>query len=273
MIQYDKKGGENMNRIKEVRQKMGLSQEELANKVNLSNQVISFYESGKRTPKEATWQKLANYLGVSVPYLQGKEKYTPETIYKILNNSYLLDDALSTEIKLYLKSNNKNLPLEIFSYNSIKNFVPEVKDYWSNNFKFIFKENNFARTVVVHGIYRDETLDVRIRKTLIQVIERKRRDETNTPIGKMMEKYVNFDITNFLVESSKFSSKKDLLDLITIIQDKLEIIKSNIDKLPANPEPTGIYEKYNDIFKILLKNKDKLTRDDKIQDFLKDAPK
>lgn len=59
------------NRIKELREKRGISQEELANEVNLSNQVISFYESGKRTPKEATWQKLANYLGVSVPYLQG----------------------------------------------------------------------------------------------------------------------------------------------------------------------------------------------------------
>lgn len=262
-----------MNRIKELRQKKGLSQEEVANKVNLSNQVISFYESGKRKPKEATWKKLANFFNVSIPYLQGKEKYTPEEIYKILNKSYFLDDELGTKIELYLKSNNMNLPLEIFSSDSIKNFVPEVKDYWSDNFGFILKENNFAKTVVVHGMYRDEMLDTQIRKTLIHVIERKRRDETNTPIGEMVEKYINFDITNFLIESSKFASKKDLLDLINIVQDKLDIIKNNVDELPANPEPTGIYKKYNDILKALLKNRDKLTKDDKLQDFLKDAPK
>ena len=59
------------NRIKELREKRGISQEELANEVNLSNQVISFYENGKREPKIEKWQKLADYFNVSVPYLQG----------------------------------------------------------------------------------------------------------------------------------------------------------------------------------------------------------
>lgn len=59
------------NRIKELREKREISQEELANEVNLSNQVISFYENGKREPKIEKWQKLADYFNVSVPYLQG----------------------------------------------------------------------------------------------------------------------------------------------------------------------------------------------------------
>ncbi|MDU7064452.1 MAG: helix-turn-helix transcriptional regulator, partial [Lactobacillus paragasseri] len=32
---------------------------------------ISQYERGKREPKLETWQKLADFFGVSVPYLQG----------------------------------------------------------------------------------------------------------------------------------------------------------------------------------------------------------
>lgn len=60
-----------MNRIKELRQENKLSQIELANKVHASNQAISAYESGTREPKEPTWQALANFFNVSVPYLKG----------------------------------------------------------------------------------------------------------------------------------------------------------------------------------------------------------
>ena len=60
-----------MNRIKELRQSKGLTQAELAQKVGVSNQAIHYYENDKREPKMETWQKLADYFGVSVPYLQG----------------------------------------------------------------------------------------------------------------------------------------------------------------------------------------------------------
>lgn len=59
------------NRIKELRLKVGLTQEQLAKEVGLSEQAISFYELGKRNPKIDKWQKLADFFGVSVPYLQG----------------------------------------------------------------------------------------------------------------------------------------------------------------------------------------------------------
>ena len=59
------------NRIKDLRLQKGLSQSELAKKVGISNQIISFYENNKREPKIENWQKLADFFGVSVPYLQG----------------------------------------------------------------------------------------------------------------------------------------------------------------------------------------------------------
>lgn len=62
------------NRIKELRMDKGLSQNELAKKVGVSNQLISFYERGKRNPKIETWQKLADFFDVTVPYLQGISK-------------------------------------------------------------------------------------------------------------------------------------------------------------------------------------------------------
>ncbi len=59
------------NKLKELRLKVGLTQEQLAKEVGLSEQAISFYELGKRNPKIDKWQKLADFFGVSVPYLQG----------------------------------------------------------------------------------------------------------------------------------------------------------------------------------------------------------
>ena len=59
------------NRIKELRQKNNLTLKELGQKVGLATNTISRYEIGKREPKLETWQKLADYFNVSVPYLQG----------------------------------------------------------------------------------------------------------------------------------------------------------------------------------------------------------
>ena len=56
-----------MNRLRELRLKRGLSQQELAKKVGISNQSISSYEKGVRKPKIEAWEKLADYFGVSVP--------------------------------------------------------------------------------------------------------------------------------------------------------------------------------------------------------------
>lgn len=59
------------NRIKQLRQKNNLTLKELGQKVGMANNTLSQYETGKREPKLETWQKLASFFHVSVPYLQG----------------------------------------------------------------------------------------------------------------------------------------------------------------------------------------------------------
>lgn len=60
-----------MNRIKELRLKKHLSQEQLAKAIGVKNNTISRYEGGSREPKPDIWQKLADFFGVTVPYLKG----------------------------------------------------------------------------------------------------------------------------------------------------------------------------------------------------------
>ena len=78
-----------MNRLKELRKSKGLSQVELAKKTGISNQAISFYERGERHPKIETWQKLADYFNVSVPYAQGD--IDTELIAKIAKMVFLIE--------------------------------------------------------------------------------------------------------------------------------------------------------------------------------------
>lgn len=79
-----------MNRIKQLRNEEGLTQKELAEAFNkyiyennltikpINFSVISKWETGKSSPTKATYEALANYFDVLVPYLQGA------TIYEIL---------------------------------------------------------------------------------------------------------------------------------------------------------------------------------------------
>lgn len=61
------------NRLKQLREERHLSQEKLASKIGLTGSSICFFETGKREPHLATWEKIASCLGVSVPYLLGYE--------------------------------------------------------------------------------------------------------------------------------------------------------------------------------------------------------
>lgn len=69
-------------RLKELRKNRNLTQTGLANALNLSHGAIAMYETGKRQPDNETLTRIADYFGVSVDYLLGREiptipDYTP----------------------------------------------------------------------------------------------------------------------------------------------------------------------------------------------------
>ncbi|MBQ7339343.1 MAG: helix-turn-helix transcriptional regulator [Clostridia bacterium] len=60
--------------LKEQRERLGLSQSALANKINTSHQNVSRWESGKILPSIDFCVKLADFYGVSLDELVGREK-------------------------------------------------------------------------------------------------------------------------------------------------------------------------------------------------------
>lgn len=59
------------NRLKELREKIGLNQKECAEKLNISRGSISFYENGERLPDIETIYNMATFFDVSADYLVG----------------------------------------------------------------------------------------------------------------------------------------------------------------------------------------------------------
>ena len=63
------------NRLKELRLSKGLTQQELAKKLNITSAAVSAYESGVRTPTIEGFNLLSQYFGVSIDYLAGNTEY------------------------------------------------------------------------------------------------------------------------------------------------------------------------------------------------------
>ena len=60
-------------RLKELRTDKGLSQKQLANKVNLSDVAICLWEQNKRVPNLDAVIALADFFDVSLDYIAGRE--------------------------------------------------------------------------------------------------------------------------------------------------------------------------------------------------------
>lgn len=138
-----------MNRIKEIRQEKNLSQTDIAKALGVTRQAISLYEKGDREPKLETWQKLADFFGVSVPYLQGIETSTEDRIINILNKYYEKDSHLQQSVKAYLKINKvHSLPLPFYELIYSYRFVKEdkgleiINSCWKKYFSFCLKMKN-----------------------------------------------------------------------------------------------------------------------------------
>lgn len=182
-----------MNRLKEIRQENGLTLRALGEKINMSSARLSRYENGKREPKLETWQKLANFFHVSVPYLQGIDDkpnngYSKEYIYKMLDDMYKEDwtyidsDQEKAIINLYdgkiyqmaietigKKETEKMLKeATIYSTQKIVNELCKFKkikmvnsldiDFFKNNFSFIFEDNDIINLIKTKDRYSDKEL-------------------------------------------------------------------------------------------------------------------
>lgn len=77
--------GEFSNVFKLLRQKSGLTQQQMADELGLSRSTIGMYESGEREPGFEILESIADFFNVDMNYLIGKKDYseiiTPDYYY------------------------------------------------------------------------------------------------------------------------------------------------------------------------------------------------
>jgi transcriptional regulator with XRE-family HTH domain len=98
-----------MNRLRETRQEKKLTLKEVSDKlkargVKVLPDSLAKYERGDREPKLETWQKLAAFFKVSVPYLQGltfSKKEIAQMVIPLIHKAYF-DDYKFTHSKVHI---------------------------------------------------------------------------------------------------------------------------------------------------------------------------
>ncbi|MEE0963500.1 MAG: helix-turn-helix transcriptional regulator [Ruminococcus bromii] len=101
-----------MNRIAELRKEKGISQISLSLKLNLSQKMISAYETGKSEPSIATLKKLAELFNTSVDYIIGYSDIR-QPLDKILQTELNNDECILINKYRSLPEKQKNISLGI----------------------------------------------------------------------------------------------------------------------------------------------------------------
>ncbi|MDD6224485.1 MAG: helix-turn-helix transcriptional regulator [bacterium] len=92
-------------RLREVRKRQSLTQQELADRIGVTKTSISCYESGTRTPTLETLIDLANELNVEITYFLGAEEY------HIASNDYQFGINLARDEITLIKEFRKHISL------------------------------------------------------------------------------------------------------------------------------------------------------------------
>ncbi|MEM5609234.1 helix-turn-helix transcriptional regulator [Bacillus toyonensis] len=82
-------------RIKEIRMSLGYTQQQFADSVDISKPMVSYIESGKKTPSRETVSKISNLANISTDYIMGlsdnKNNEEPSVSDVMLELKYYID--------------------------------------------------------------------------------------------------------------------------------------------------------------------------------------
>lgn len=86
------------NNIKEVRKRLRITQEQLAEKLHVSQGTVANWESGKRTPDVGTIALIAAVLHVSISELIGEQKSAPAESSESTKSVDIIDEPELIEL-------------------------------------------------------------------------------------------------------------------------------------------------------------------------------
>lgn len=152
-----------VNRLRELRKKKKYTLDDIEAKTGVKRGTYNNYESGKTEPKPSTWEALANFFNVSVPYLKGYG-YSKKYIYKCLDDAYkenwkdptgqITGGGFRNTVDAYLKQAKIKKPSNIDN------------QFWKDHFNFIFDSPNIERLLTTKDKYNDDDIKLLLEYTI-----------------------------------------------------------------------------------------------------------
>ncbi len=87
-------------RLKKEREMRGISQQELANRLNLSQSSVAYYEKDRKQPSQNTLTKIADFFDLDVDYLLGRTE-KPQQVNEN-TTSYMSDRRNDADTTIHL---------------------------------------------------------------------------------------------------------------------------------------------------------------------------
>lgn len=232
------------NRLRELRHKKNLTLTQLGKKVGLANNTLSQYETGKREPRLETWQKLANFFGVSVPYLQGIT-FTKTDILKLLNDTYFNElnndfDSIVTPVRTYSQLKKIPLPEKVLTKMEQDKFNKNTYDFWSKNYSFIFL-NPLVKNL--SGVPNEKNFVENAKYLITKAIREEVLELSSTPISEKFNDLCSNDLHNFNSEKDAFlrlGSKTEIENKVLNLIASLTAFDLKLKNLPENKNENNL---------------------------------
>lgn len=225
------------NRIRELREEnnltlKGLSHELKSNGHPLSASSLIKYERGERNPSLETWQKLAKFFNVPVPYLQGQGPSVEQAKNKIINllHERYFDGQLSQVVDGYLKAIRVKIdPFNFYSDDEEEFIINEpVKAFWKQYFGFVFKYDTIVDVLFNFNLFNEN----KIVERLESVIEKENLKQL--PENSLFKIYNNkypkrlFEAEFNLNSAIRLGEKDDIKQAIEDYQNVLTDLKHDL---------------------------------------------
>lgn len=232
------------NRLKEMRKKHNFTLDDIQKMTGIKRGTYSNYENGNTEPKIETWQKLANFFGVSVPYLQGIT-FTKTDILKLLNDTYFNElnndfDSIVTPVRTYSQLKKIPLPEKVLTKMEQGKFNKNTYDFWSKNYSFIFL-NPLVKNL--SGVPNEKNFVENAKYLITKAIREEVLELSSTPISEKFNDLCSNDLHNFNSEKDAFlrlGSKTEIENKVLNLIASLTAFDLKLKNLPENKNENNL---------------------------------
>lgn len=232
------------NRLKEMRKKHNFTLDDIQKMTGIKRGTYSNYENGNTEPKIETWQKLANFFGVSVPYLQGIT-FTKTDILKLLNDTYFNElnndfDSIVTPVRTYSQLKKIPLPEKVLTKMEQDKFNKNTYDFWSKNYSFIFL-NPLVKNL--SGVPNEKNFVENAKYLITKAIREEVLELSSTPISEKFNDLCSNDLHNFNSEKDAFlrlGSKTEIESKVLNLIASLTAFDLKLKNLPENKNENNL---------------------------------